>query len=112
MLCVASLLLLFVISLMRARNREDSPMMHRRLLAVYLLLSACVLAVLLNPNQTPRAAGEEAKKPPAPTHAKSAAYEWLNVSLEATAREHERKGPRPTVGSRMLAIIVTAMYDA
>lgn len=45
-------------------------------------------------------------------HIKSAAYEWLDVALEATAREHERVAPRPTVGSRMLAIIVTAMYDA
>jgi hypothetical protein len=42
----------------------------------------------------------------------SAAYKWLDVALEATAREHERVAPRPTVGSRMLAIIVTSMYDA
>jgi hypothetical protein len=34
------------------------------------------------------------------------------VALEATAREHERSGARPTIGSRMLAIIVTSMYDA
>ena len=39
-------------------------------------------------------------------HVKSAAYEWLDVALEATAREHERVAPRPTVGSRMLMIIV------
>ena len=45
-------------------------------------------------------------------HQKSAAYEWLDVALEATAREHERVAPRPTVGSRMLMIITTAMYDA
>jgi len=45
-------------------------------------------------------------------HVKSAAYEWLDIALEATAREHERNGPRPTVGSRMLGIIVTCMYDA
>jgi hypothetical protein len=45
-------------------------------------------------------------------HRKSAAYEWLDVALEATAREHERVAPRPTVGSRMLMIVVTAMYDA
>ena len=43
---------------------------------------------------------------------KSAAYEWLDVALEATAREHERVAPRPTVGSRMLMIITNAMYDA
>src|SRR5688572_20892165 len=49
---------------------------------------------------------------PAREHKKSAAYEWLDVALEATAREHERVAPRPTVGSRMLAIIVTSMYDA
>src|SRR5215204_3133978 len=46
------------------------------------------------------------------TAAKSAAYEWLEVALEATAREHERVSPRPTVGSRMLMIITNAMYDA
>lgn len=45
-------------------------------------------------------------------HKKSAAYEWLDVALDATAREHERVAPRPTVGSRMLGIIVTCMYDA
>src|SRR5437660_1493206 len=42
----------------------------------------------------------------------SGAYRWLNVSLEATVREHERFGARPTIGSRNLAICVTAMYDA
>ena len=42
----------------------------------------------------------------------SAAYQLLNVALEATAREHERHAPRPTIGSRNLAIAVTAMYDA
>jgi hypothetical protein len=43
---------------------------------------------------------------------KSAAYQWLDIALEATAREHERHGARPTIGSRMLAMVVTAMYDA
>src|SRR5262245_5776133 len=42
----------------------------------------------------------------------SAASKWLDIALEATAREHDRNAPRPTVGSRMLAIVVTAMYDA
>jgi hypothetical protein len=45
-------------------------------------------------------------------HVKSAASEWLDVVLEATAREHDRVAPRPTVGSRMLMIIVACMYDA
>jgi hypothetical protein len=45
-------------------------------------------------------------------HNPSAAYVWLDIALEATAREHERVSPRPTIGSRMLAIVVTAMFDA
>lgn len=45
-------------------------------------------------------------------HQPSGAYQWLDVALEATAREHERVAPRPTVGSRMLMIIVACMYDA
>ena len=45
-------------------------------------------------------------------HQPSAASAWLDVALEATAREHERNGPRPTVGSRMLGVVVTCMYDA
>jgi len=50
--------------------------------------------------------------PVAPGYVKSAAYEWLNIALEATAREHARHLPRPTIGSRMLGIVVTCMYDA
>src|SRR5947208_1402541 len=37
---------------------------------------------------------------------------WFFLDGTELAREHDRKGPRPTVGSRMLAVIVTAMYDA
>jgi hypothetical protein len=42
----------------------------------------------------------------------SGAYRWLNIALQATAREHERHGARPTIGSRNLGMAVTAMYDA
>lgn len=45
-------------------------------------------------------------------HKNSAAYDWLDLALEATAREHDRVAPRPTVGSRMLMIIVACMYEA
>src|SRR6188768_15699 len=51
----------------------------------------------------------ESQRPP---HIKSAASEWLDIALEATAREHDRVSPRPTVGSRMLLIMVNCMYDA
>jgi hypothetical protein len=36
----------------------------------------------------------------------------LNIAFQATAREHERHGARPTIGSRHLAMVVTAMFDA
>lgn len=42
----------------------------------------------------------------------TAAYRWLETSLEATAREVDRVGARPTIISRTLAIALTAMYDA
>ncbi len=42
----------------------------------------------------------------------SLAYVWLDIAEEVTAREHDVHGPRPTVGSRHLAIWATAMYDA
>lgn len=45
-------------------------------------------------------------------HTKSAAYEWLDIALEATAREVDARGARPTVISRTLAVALTAMYDA
>jgi len=32
----------------------------------------------------------------------SAAYEWLDISIEATAREVDRHGARPTIISRTL----------
>jgi hypothetical protein len=42
----------------------------------------------------------------------SAAYRWLETILEATARDVDRVGARPTIISRQVAIPVTAMYDA
>jgi hypothetical protein len=45
---------------------------------------------------------------PSPT----AAYRWIDIMLEATGREVDRVGARPTIISRQMAIAVTAMYDA
>lgn len=42
----------------------------------------------------------------------SAAYQWLQILLEASGREVERNKPRPTILSRTMAIVVTSMYDA
>src|SRR5262245_44527064 len=80
---------------------------HPSLARIAVLLASLVL-LGLGP------VGHAAAPPPrkAPAAPPSAAYRWLDIALEATAREHDRVAPRPTVGSRMLAIVVTAMYDA
>ena len=50
---------------------------------------------------------------PAPADFKpSLAYEMLELSLEATARDIERAGARPTINSRELYLATAAMYDA
>src|SRR5688572_1798916 len=84
-------------------------------LFVWALLAPSVLVVAQRPAavvQTRFDPNSRAAQTGQPPHIKSAAFEWLNVALEATAREHDRVAPRPTVGSRMLMIIVTCMYDA
>ncbi len=40
------------------------------------------------------------------------AYEWGKITLEATARDTDRFNPRPTITSRILALIWTSVYDA
>lgn len=45
-------------------------------------------------------------------HKPSAAYKWLDIVLEASARDVERVGAQPTILSRQMAIPVTAMFDA
>jgi hypothetical protein len=42
----------------------------------------------------------------------STAYEWLNLMLEAGAREVDRVGARPTILARSMAIVCTSMFDA
>jgi hypothetical protein len=42
----------------------------------------------------------------------SVAYDWANVILEATAREVDKVGARPTIISRQMAIAFTAMFDS
>ena len=42
----------------------------------------------------------------------TAAYRWLDVLLEASGRDAQRNSPRPTILSRTMALVLTAMYDA
>lgn len=45
-------------------------------------------------------------------HSLSAAYRWLDVVLEASARDVERIGARPTILSRQMQVPMHAMYEA
>ena len=47
-----------------------------------------------------------------PAQVKSTAYQWVEIMLEAAARDVERIGAQPTILSRQMAIPVTAMFDA
>jgi hypothetical protein len=42
----------------------------------------------------------------------TAAYRWLEIVLEASARSVDRVSPRPTILSREMAIAITSLYDA
>lgn len=44
--------------------------------------------------------------------AENIAYQWGKISLEATANDTERFKPRPTVTSRILGLVWTAVFDA
>jgi hypothetical protein len=57
-------------------------------------------------------ASSSVKQPANNQPASSVAYRWLDIALEATAREVDLHGARPTILSRTLAIVTTAMYDA
>src|SRR5262245_51854232 len=42
----------------------------------------------------------------------TAAYRWLEITLEAGGRDVDRVGARPTILARAMAIVMTSMYDA
>lgn len=52
------------------------------------------------------------KKIEEPKGENNLAYKWGKVALEATANDTERFKPRPTVTSRMLGLVWTAVFDA
>lgn len=78
--------------------------MSKKILAGVLWL-ACVSATLSAAPVRVHAKLEPGFKP-------TAAYKWLEITLETTAREVDRIGARPTIISREMAIAMTAMYDA
>jgi hypothetical protein len=77
-------------------------------LVMKILRASCLAVLVLSLAQS----GPVSAAATNPTYKSSAAYDWLDVSLEATAREVDRHGARPTIVSRTLAVALTAMYDA
>lgn len=49
---------------------------------------------------------------PEPRGTENVAYQWGKIALEATANNTETFRPRPTITSRMLALVFTSMFDA
>src|SRR5713226_3873667 len=96
--------------------RKGPVMINFRWLKAGLLGLGITLMVCLTgiPEQSVLADGAKTsdKSEVGQKHTRSPAYVWLDIALEAMAREHERNTPRPSIGSRMMAIICTAMYDA
>ena len=68
-----------------------------------------MLFFLISCGDRPEKAAMEAMEP---TGAENRAYQWGAMALEATALDTERFTPRPTVTSRYLGLIFTAVFDA
>ncbi len=85
---------------------------------------ACALALLAAPAAPPQIARDTGQlltspaelalvhRMPAKGFEPTAAYAWVDVLLEASGRDAKRNSPRPTVLSRTMAVVITAMYDA
>jgi hypothetical protein len=58
------------------------------------------------------ACGDKEQAKEEPRGKDNVAYRWGTVSLVATANDTDRFRPRPTVTSRILALIWTSVYDA
>lgn len=56
--------------------------------------------------------GKPATAETEPRGADNVAYQWGKMALEATALDTERFNPRPTITSRYLGLIFTAVFDA
>ena len=68
-----------------------------------------MLFLLISCGDRPEKAAMEAAEP---TGTENRAYQWGAMALEATALDTERFTPRPTVTSRYLGLIFTAVFDA
>ena len=69
---------------------------------------AFILAVTLTTGCKTDAVKQEVEK----VGAENMAYKWGKILLEGTANDTDRFRPRPTVTSRMVALVMTSVFDA
>lgn len=79
-------------------------------LSPYWLLTTGLLFLFFGVNACDSPAGKGDSSLPMGTD--NVAYQWGEMALEGTARDTERFNPRPTVTSRILGLIFTAVFDA
>ena len=72
---------------------------------IILLLMICLFSTMCRTKNSENTVTE-------PTGTENLAYKWGQLSLEATALDTERFNPRPTITSRYLGLIWTAVFDA
>jgi hypothetical protein len=71
----------------------------------FVVVAGFLFAILLHGCAAPQAEPEK-------TGPDNMAYKWGKIALEATANDTDRFLPRPTITSRMLGLIFTAVFDA
>ena len=71
-----------------------------------------LLGLLATRAQTEEPPAQPALVHRSPNPSPTAAYQWLEILLEASGRDVDRNRARPTVLSRTMAIVMTAVYDA
>jgi hypothetical protein len=76
----------------------------KKIALLFLTIVLCAQAC-----QTPRVEKGNTQESLAPNNM---AYKWGKMALTATANDTERFSPRPTITSRYLGLIFTAVYDA
>lgn len=76
------------------------------------LLACLFFLILLTQSCSNFSGSKKEAKQDQPTGDNNLAYKWGKISLECTANDTENFRPRPTVTSRILALIWTGIFDA
>lgn len=83
-----------------------------KLKLLFLTISLVFLSASKNFSQESASQEKESGISVEPAGEENVAYQWAYMALEGTAHDTDRFNPRPTVTSRYLGLIFTAMFDA